>query len=73
MSEKKPIKQIHTDLPLDMYKKFINTLPEERMVSLAVRCLILNYLSDVKEGESPWMFLTKAKKASQVGDADGRA
>ncbi len=71
MSEKKPIKQIHTDLPLDMYKKFITTLPEERMVSLAVRCLILNYLKEVADGESPWMFLHKAKSGMKPGESNG--
>jgi len=49
--------QIHVDIKEETFKELCKLLPEQRMVSLLVRKLILNYIAEVKEGANPWAFL----------------
>lgn len=47
-------KQIHVDLPRELYDSFLEILPERRMVSFMVRVLIKNFVEKSKTNEVNW-------------------
>ena len=47
-------KQIHIDLPRELYDAFLEILPEKRMVSFMVRVLIKNFVEKSKTNEINW-------------------
>lgn len=46
-------KQIHFDIPMDLFQEFKIIIPEKGMTSLILRQLVRKYINDVKAGMNP--------------------
>lgn len=46
-------KQIHFDIPMDLFHEFKIIIPEKGMTSLILRQLVRKYINDIKAGMNP--------------------